>query len=102
MITSFIWTGVAASLVLMAPALLTAVRDLHPASFGTWRAFGRLFWGVDGFDEACSLVYTNHLVRLALDAVLDVTDDRLAMFGDLAQGPLATEVQVFSLRFRPS
>ena len=49
-----------------------AVGDLHIASFGTWRdEFGRLIWGVDDFDEAYPLPYTNDLVRLAVSAVID-------------------------------
>ena len=53
-----------------APRVL-AVGDLHVASFGTWRdAFGRLIWGIDDFDEAWSLPYTNDLVRLATGATL--------------------------------
>jgi hypothetical protein len=48
-----------------APRVL-AVGDLHVGSFGTWRdAEGRLAWGVDDFDEAYPLPYTNDLVRLA-------------------------------------
>ena len=48
-----------------APKVL-AVGDLHIDSFGTWRdAEGRLCWGVDDFDEAHPLPYTNDLVRLA-------------------------------------
>jgi hypothetical protein len=48
-----------------APVLL-AVGDLHIDSFGTWRdAEGRLCWGVDDFDEAWHLPYTNDLIRLA-------------------------------------
>ncbi len=48
-----------------APAVL-AVGDLHIASFGTWRdGFGRLIWGIDDFDEAYPLPYTNDLLRLA-------------------------------------
>jgi uncharacterized protein (DUF2252 family) len=40
--------------------------DLHVGSFGTWRdAEGRMAWGVDDFDEAYPLPYTNDLVRLA-------------------------------------
>jgi hypothetical protein len=39
---------------------------LHINSFGTWRdSEGRLCWGVDDFDEAYPLAYTNDLVRLA-------------------------------------
>jgi hypothetical protein len=48
-----------------APKVL-AVGDLHLANFGTWRdADGRLCWGVNDFDEADDLPYTNDLVRLA-------------------------------------
>ncbi|SRR5579883_111221 len=53
-----------------APRVL-AVGDLHVDSFGTWRdAEGRLAWGVDDFDEAYPLPYTNDLVRLAASAKL--------------------------------
>jgi hypothetical protein len=53
-----------------APSVL-AVGDLHVNSFGTWRdKFGRLVWGVDDFDEAYFLPYTNDLVRLATSARL--------------------------------
>jgi uncharacterized protein (DUF2252 family) len=46
-----------------------AVGDLHVDSFGTWRdAEGRLAWGVDDFDDAFPLPYTNDLVRLAASA----------------------------------
>jgi len=48
-----------------APTVL-AVGDLHIDSFGTWRDIeGRLCWGVDDFDDAFPLPYTNDLVRLA-------------------------------------
>ncbi|MDP9172181.1 MAG: DUF2252 domain-containing protein [Acidobacteriota bacterium] len=51
-----------------APRVL-AVGDLHIGSFGTWRdSEGRLCWGVDDFDEAWPLPYTNDLVRLAASA----------------------------------
>ena len=50
---------------LEAPAVI-AVGDLHLENFGTWRdAEGRLVWGVNDFDEAAPLPYTNDLVRLA-------------------------------------
>jgi Uncharacterized protein conserved in bacteria (DUF2252) len=43
-----------------------AVGDLHIGSYGTWRdAEGRMCWGVDDFDEAWPLPYTNDLTRLA-------------------------------------
>jgi hypothetical protein len=48
-----------------APRVL-ASGDVHVGNFGTWRdAEGRLAWGVDDFDEAYPLPYTNDLVRLA-------------------------------------
>src|ERR1700689_3011560 len=51
--------------LLRAPKVL-ACGDLHIGSFGTWRDIeGRLAWGVDDFDEAFPLAYTNDLVRLA-------------------------------------
>ena len=51
-----------------APTVLS-VGDLHVDSFGTWRDIeGRLCWGVDDFDEAYPLAYTNDLVRLASSA----------------------------------
>ncbi len=55
-----------------APTVL-AVGDLHVENFGTWRdAEGRLIWGVNDFDEACHLPYTNDLVRLAVSALLAI------------------------------
>jgi hypothetical protein len=54
-----------------------ACADLHVGSFGTWRDFeGRLCWGVDDFDEAYPLAYTNDLVRLAasVKTVIDSGD----------------------------
>jgi len=48
-----------------------AVGDLHLENFGTWRdAEGRLVWGVNDFDEAHPLAFTNDLVRLAVSALL--------------------------------
>jgi uncharacterized protein (DUF2252 family) len=67
-----LWPSVCADLC-AAPKVL-AVGDLHVNSFGTWRdAEGRLCWGVDDFDEAYPLAYTNDLVRLAasLKIVID-------------------------------
>ena len=53
-----------------APTVL-AVGDLHIGSFGTWRdAEGRLCWGVDDFDAAHPLAYSNDLVRLAASVKL--------------------------------
>lgn len=48
-----------------------AVGDLHVENFGTWRdAEGRLVWGVNDFDEAAELPYTNDLVRLAVTVLM--------------------------------
>ncbi|MGP8243239.1 MAG: DUF2252 family protein [Bryobacteraceae bacterium] len=53
-----------------APAVL-AVGDLHVENFGTWRDIeGRLIWGINDFDEAWSMPYTNDLIRLATSALL--------------------------------
>jgi Uncharacterized protein conserved in bacteria (DUF2252) len=70
-----LWPSVCADLC-KAPKVL-AVGDLHVNSFGTWRdAEGRLCWGVDDFDEAYPLPYTNDLVRLAasLKIVIDAEE----------------------------
>jgi hypothetical protein len=48
-----------------------AVGDLHVENFGTWRDIeGRLVWGINDFDEAWRLPYTNDLIRLATSALL--------------------------------
>jgi hypothetical protein len=50
-----------------------AVGDLHVENFGTWRDIeGRLVWGINDFDEAWRLPYTNDLIRLATSALLAV------------------------------
>ena len=62
----------------VAPAVL-GVGDLHVENFGTWRdREGRLIWGVNDFDEATTLPYTNDLVRLASSALLAVSANHLA------------------------
>lgn len=62
-----------------APRVL-AVGDLHVENFGTWRdAEGRLIWGVNDVDEACTLPYTNDLVRLAASAWLAVGEGHFAL-----------------------
>jgi hypothetical protein len=53
------------------PPEVLAVGDLHVENFGTWTdAEGRLVWGVNDFDEAAKLPYTNDLVRLGTSAAL--------------------------------
>jgi len=52
-------------------ATTSAVGDLHLENFGTWRdAEGRLVWGVNDFDEAHPMAFTNDLVRLTVSAFL--------------------------------
>jgi uncharacterized protein DUF2252 len=53
------------------------VGDLHVENFGTWRdAEGRLVWGINDFDEACCLPYTQDLVRLAASVRFAIEDQR--------------------------
>ena len=53
-----------------APEVL-GVGDLHVENFGTWRDVeGRLIWGINDFDEAWRLPYTNDLIRLATSALM--------------------------------
>jgi hypothetical protein len=72
------WPSVCGDLC-RAPKVL-AVGDLHVNSFGTWRdAEGRLCWGVDDFDEAYPLAYTNDLVRLAASLKIVVDAESLSV-----------------------
>jgi hypothetical protein len=65
--------------------VVLAIGDLHVENFGTWRdAEGRLVWGVNDFDEASRLPYTNDLVRLAASAHLAVAEGGLALSADEA------------------
>ena len=58
--------------VVDAPRVLS-VGDTHVENFGTWRdGDGRLAWGVNDFDEAANLPYTNDLVRLCTSAILAI------------------------------
>jgi len=60
-----------------APQVL-AVGDLHTENFGTWRDLeGRLIWGINDFDEAFPMAYTNDLVRLATAARLCIDSGAL-------------------------
>lgn len=66
----------------MSAPKVTAVGDLHMENFGTWRdAEGRLAWGINDFDEASILPYTNDLVRLATSVALAYDDRRIATPG---------------------
>ncbi|HXX72870.1 MAG TPA: DUF2252 family protein [Candidatus Acidoferrales bacterium] len=67
-----------------APTVL-AVGDLHVENFGTWRDYeGRLVWGINDFDEAHRIPYTNDLVRLAVSANLAIKARHLKMSVDKA------------------
>ena len=62
-----------------APTIM-AVGDLHVENYGTWRdAEGRLNWGVNDFDEASHLPYTNDLIRLATSAQLAIGANHLSV-----------------------
>lgn len=59
---------------------LVAVGDLHVDSFGTWRDLeGRLGWGIEDFDEAWPLPYTNDLVRLATSVRIAIDSGLLTL-----------------------
>jgi uncharacterized protein DUF2252 len=59
-------------------ARVTAVGDLHLENFGTWRDLeGRLVWGINDYDEATTLVWSEDLVRLATSAHLAIADEHL-------------------------
>lgn len=65
--------------LMKAPIVLSA-GDLHIENFGTWRdAEGRLNWGVNDFDEAHPLPFTNDLVRLATSAAFAIEDGKLSL-----------------------
>ena len=73
-----LWPEVCGELA-SAPEVL-AVGDLHVENFGTWRdAEGRLIWGINDFDEAWRMPYTNDLVRLAASAQMAIADNHLAL-----------------------
>jgi uncharacterized protein (DUF2252 family) len=62
-----------------APKVL-AGGDVHVGSFGTWRdEEGRLCWGIDDFDEAYPLPYTNDLVRLATSVKIAIDAEELGV-----------------------
>jgi uncharacterized protein (DUF2252 family) len=64
---------------LTAAPLVLGVGDLHVENFGTWRdREGRLIWGINDFDEAATVPYTNDLVRLCTSALLAIEEACLA------------------------
>jgi hypothetical protein len=57
-----------------------SVGDLHVENFGTWRdTDGRLIWGVNDFDEASWLPYTNDLVRLVASANMAIDANHMSL-----------------------
>ena len=67
-------------------------RDLHLENFGTWRdTEGRLIWGINDFDEAYPLPYTNDLVRLAVSANLAIKSEHLAIKPRVAYDAILTD-----------
>jgi hypothetical protein len=83
------WTDVCPQLAKATECL--AVADLHVENFGTWRdGEGRLVWGINDFDEACPLAYTNDLVRLASSAMIAMEDP--ARQSDLKSGEACSSI----------
>src|SRR5436190_12540741 len=71
-----------------APKVL-GVGDLHVENYGSWpHAEGRLVWGINDFDEACPLPYTNDLVRLATSALIATDSGRLKTAGPALCSPI--------------
>lgn len=63
---------------LMKAPVVNSVGDLHIDNFGTWNdKDGRLVWGINDFDEAFPLPYTNDLVRLLTSANILRKQDHL-------------------------
>src|SRR6266436_632465 len=59
---------------------ILSVGDLHVENFGTWRdTDGRLIWGVNDFDEASWLSYTNDLVRLVASANMAIDANHITL-----------------------
>jgi len=73
-----LWPAVAGDLA--RATQLPSVGDLHLENYGTWRdADGRLIWGINDFDEATALPWTQDLVRLAASAHLAKLSEQLAV-----------------------
>jgi len=82
------WPKVCPDLAAAPPVL--GVGDLHVENFGTWRdSEGRLIWGVNDFDEASTIAYTNDLTRLATSAHLACQEKQLRVaLGDACEAIL--------------
>ncbi len=73
-----VWPQVCGDLTSGTEAL--SVGDLHVENFGTWRdTDGRLIWGVNDFDEASWLPYTNDLVRLVASLNMAIGVQHIAL-----------------------
>ncbi len=73
-----VWPEVCKDLASAPEAL--SVGDLHVENFGTWRdTEGRLIWGVNDFDEASRLPYTNDLVRLVTSVHIAINADHMTL-----------------------
>lgn len=73
---SELWPQLCPTLTSAPPVL--AIGDLHLENFGTWRdAEGRLIWGINDFDEATVLPYTNDLTRLAVSARFAAAESKI-------------------------
>jgi Uncharacterized protein conserved in bacteria (DUF2252) len=73
-----VWPEVCKDLTSAPEAL--SVGDLHVENFGTWRdTEGRLIWGINDFDEASWLPYTNDLVRLVASVHVAILADHMAL-----------------------
>jgi Uncharacterized protein conserved in bacteria (DUF2252) len=73
-----VWPQVCADIARV--PIVLAVGNLHADNFGTWRdREGRLIWGINDFDEAYPLPYTNDLVHLAVSTKLAVNADHLTI-----------------------
>jgi hypothetical protein len=96
-----VWPRVCAALA-RAPVML-AVGDLHVENFGTWRdSEGRLIWGLNDFDEAYPLPYTNDLVRLATSAYLAIVAGHLSVkAGEASKAILAGYTEGLQAGGRP-
>ena len=88
--------------LLQAPKVL-GVGDLHIENFGTWRdGEGRLCWGVNDFDEAYTVPYTNDLVRLAASVKTAIDSEHLALrLKDACRAILAGYTQALKDGGRP-
>jgi hypothetical protein len=73
-----LWRELAASEATL--VRVRAVGDLHLENFGTWRDVeGRLVWGINDFDEATRLPWSQDLARLATSAHLAIADEHLQL-----------------------